>query len=522
MRMNRENPRIYDARRTSRRAASSSPLNQTQSVNTARIDGLQRFFWGALIISFPFTALEVWPSQMKTFGEPAVLIAGLLMGLIVAESVLRPNRIFIPKGRSALLLLLFILALGLSFFINYPINPYMWPGHNPWSKSARQLVQWLVDGSVVYFTVRFVQSWKDFRFALQCAFAGFFLTAGSTVLEVLAKHSPQSVVGTLFMFLHNGGMEAGNRLDLLAMEPAMAGDYLLLIVPLLICGAYYWKSRHWTIFWSAVALLLFCGTFSLGCFGALFAAALIVSVVYARRGSKGLLIGVFLLLSMLVGTAVSSSRGEEFLGDRIAAILQNGLGPSIPDFSTRQRLASAEATFGVFLEHPLTGVGIGKSPFYMYGAYPVWALNQSDVANATFWKTHSPAGATSFNLLVQMLAETGLIGTAIFVALLISMLADCYGAMNAATEKWKRRVFAGILFALVAQIIHYSAMSWLGMRYWFFIWGLAICAPRLLMQKDPKMPERRMIHDRMPTGTFEPRHAPALPAHPIPAGHRSG
>jgi|SRR5579875_229788 len=473
------------------------------------VDALQRFLWGALIVSFPFTALEMWPSKMKTFGEPAVLLAALLAWLILAESVLRPNRIYIPKGRSAWLLSALMLVIGLSFFINHSINPYMWPGHNPWTKSAKQIIQWFVDGWVVYLTLRFVRTWSDFRFALKCQFIGLLLVVGAAFLELTALHRPTSMAASLYQILHNGGMEdAGNRLSLLAYEPSMAGDYLLSVIPLLVCGSFYWKSKIWTAVWSLIAILLFCGTFSFGCFGALFVASLVVGIVYARRGSKGLIAGVLVLLLVVVTATVSSSKGEEFLGGRISDILESGLDPSnISNFSTRQRLANAESGFNLFLQYPFLGVGVGKSGFYMYRSYPVWALNQADLNQSLLNPTDLP---TSFNLFVVMLSETGLIGTVIFVALLFSMLADCYGAMNIAKERWKRKVFAGVLFALVAQIIHYNAMSWLGMRYWFFIWGLAICAPRLLTQNDPKISQRCAVVPKFTLGVRESHSARVL------------
>jgi O-antigen ligase len=459
----------------------------------ASVDSLQKFLWGALIVSFPFTALEIWPAKMKQFGEPAVLIAALLGALVLGDAVLRPQRIFVPKGRSAWLLLIFLAIIAASFFISHPINPYMWPGHSPWKKSAKQIAQWLADGWVAYLTLRFVRTWKDFRFALKCQFLGLVLVAASAFLEIAALHWPDGRAHWLYMFLHNGGMEASGRLNLLGYEPSIASDYLLSVIPLLVCGAYYWKPRRWMIFWSAVALVLFCGTFSLGSFGALSAAALVVGLVYARRGSKGMLAGLVLLLIVLTASVVTSSKGERFLGERVSAIIDSGFDPSsIGDFSTRDRLAEAEAAFNTFLQYPVIGVGVGKSGFYTYSSYPVWALDQTELRQSAFG-SNTATLPTSFNLFIQMLAETGLVGAGIFIALLVSMLADCYGAVNAAKERWKRAVFAGILFALVAQIIHYNAMTWLGMRYWFFIWGLAICAPRLLAQKDPNMPAAAVV-----------------------------
>jgi hypothetical protein len=510
--MNRADPHTRPAVRPPGWPTSGGVSDKVQSLKLVRdqhgVDALQKFLWGALIASFPFTALEIWPSRLKQFGEPAVLIAALLGVLVLGDAVLRPEKIFIPKGRSAWFLLLFMAIVGASFFISHPINPYMWPGHNPWTKSAKQITQWLTDGWVAYLTLRFVRTWKDFRFALKCQFIGLILMAGSGFLELAALHWPAGVAHSLYHLLHNGGMEDAGRLDLLAYEPSIAGDYLMSVIPLLICGAYYWKSRQWTVLWSAVALLLFCGTFSLGSFGALFAAALLVSVVYARRGSKGMLVGLVLLLIVLIASVVTSSKGEQFLGNRVGEILENGLGPSIPDFSTRQRLASAEAAFNIFLEHPVLGVGIGKSPFYIYSTYPVWALNQGDLSAG--FTDPDQVLPTTFNLFLQMLAETGLVGGAVFIMLLLSMLADCYSAMNTANERWKKAVFAGILFALVAQIIHYNAMSWTGLRYWFFIWGLAICAPRLLKQKDLEIRRSRIAAGKASPFLREPHPVKVL------------
>jgi hypothetical protein len=470
----------------------------------ARVDTFQKFVWGALIISFPFTAASVWPARLKMFGQPTVILALPLAGLTLLGSILRGGKLFVPRGRSAILLALFLAVVSASFFISYPINPYMWPGHSPWVKSAKQLTQWLTDGVIVYLTLHFVRTWSDFRFALKCFFVGFLCTVGAAVLNLAAVRWPAGFAAAFFGMLHNGGWSGQTRrLSMLAFEPSLAGDYFLTALPLLVCGAYYWKPRRWTVFWSAVALALFCGTFSLGAFGALFCAAVLVGIVYARRGSKGLIVATTLLACVLVAAGVSSSKGEHLLGDRITEILQNGLDPSeIPEYSARGRIAAAEAAFNIFLEHPVFGVGVGKSPFYMYSAYPFWAYQQADIADAAFYAVapgasgYSPDSAPSFNLFLQVLAETGIVGAGLFVAFLFSMLADCYRGMSSARERWKRVVFAGILFALVAQIIHYNAMMWLTLRYWYFVWGLAICAPTLLTQKDPIMQERRRIPAR--------------------------
>lgn len=486
-------------------APAAAQKASTPPAAASKVDALQRFLWGALIVSLPFTAMSLWPAKLKTFGQPTVFLIALLTALSLGSAVLPKGWFFIPRGRSVYLLAAFLAVVTLSFFVSYPVNPYMWPGHNPWTKSAKQLLQWLVDGAMVYLTLRFIQTWRDFRFALRCYFIGFLCVVGSAILNVAAIRWPSGRAASLFYLLHNGAFSgATDRLSLLAYEPSFAGDYLISVVPLLICGVFYWKSRRWTLFWSAVAILLFCAALSFGSFGALVAACFIVAVVYARRGSKGLLIGCTALGLVLVAAMFSSSKGQRFLGGRISEVFESGSDwRDVSNFSTRQRLASAEAAFKIFLNHPWTGVGVGKSPFYMYRSYPVWGLQQADVYGSTFG-SYDPSGAICFNLFIQTLAEVGIVGGLLFFIMLISIMADCYSALGGAEVRWKSKVFAGVLMAVVAQVIHYNAISMLDFRYWFFILGLAMCAPRLLKQRDPRMPAVRVIRTNL-HGALAPR-----------------
>ncbi|MGH9469654.1 MAG: hypothetical protein ACRD1N_04840, partial [Terriglobia bacterium] len=160
-------------------AAGTVTKPATPAPPETKADALQRFLWGALIISLPFTAATIGPAKLKTFGQPSVFLIILLTALTIASAVLPKGRLFIPRGRSVILLAAFLAVVTLSFFVSYPVNPYMWPGHNPWTKSAKQLSQWLVDGAMVYLTLRFVQTWSDVRFALRCFFIGFLCTVGS-------------------------------------------------------------------------------------------------------------------------------------------------------------------------------------------------------------------------------------------------------------------------------------------------------------------------------------------------------
>ena len=453
--------------------------------------GINRFLWGALIISFPFTALDFWDHRMPTtLSEPAFYLTALLMLLTMAEDLARQKKLFFPKRRSFLIFLAFIAYAGLPIVLVPHLRYSWWPGLNPVTKSYTAWLQLAIAASVTYLTLRFVQSWEDFRFALKCSFVGFLLALAAGGLQIAAAFRPRSLAADLFMLLHGLSAQFSGRLDLLGEEPAMGGDYLLAIVPFLILGSFYWKSRWWTFVWSAVAIALLCGTLSFGSYAALLGSALVTGLVITRRGSRGFLAPV-LLLVLAVGVIGASTRDSLHwsVRDRVWDILENGLGPSLQSESTRSRWASAETTFNVFLDHPLMGVGLGMPRFYVHEYMPSWAMSDVSIRSSVMGNT--PGGISSNNQFIELLASTGLPGCLLFVAFLLSMLADSYGAVRCAKEKWKRRALAGIFFALVAQIFHYFALNDFAFRYWFFIWGLAICSRQLVMKDDRRMARRK-------------------------------
>jgi O-antigen ligase len=452
--------------------------------------GINTFLWGALIISFPFTALDFWHHTMPTtLSEPAFYLTTLLMLLTIAEDLARQKKLFFPKGRSFLILLAFIAYAGLPIFLVPHLRYSWWPGLNPVTKSYTAWLQLAIAASVTYLTLRFVQSWEDFRFALKCSFVGFLLALGAGGLQIAGAFWPRGLAADLFLLLHGLSAQFSGRLDLLGQEPAMGGDYLLAILPFLVLGSFYWKSLWWTFLWSAVGIALLCGTLSFGSYAALLGSALVTGLVISQRGSRCFLVPV-LLLVLAMGAVGTSTRDSLYwsVRDRAWDILDNGLGPDLQSWSTRSRFAGAETTFNIFLDHPLMGVGLGMPRFYVYEYMPSWAMSDAVLRRSVMG--NNPAGVSSNNLFIELLASTGLPGFLLFVSFLLSMLAGSYQAVRCAKEKWKRNALAGIFFALVAQIFHYFALNDFAFRYWFFIWGLAICSRQLVMQDDRRMARR--------------------------------
>jgi O-antigen ligase len=86
------------------------------------------------------------------------------------------------------------------------------------------------------------------------------------------------------------------------------------------------------------------------------------------------------------------------------------------------RYALAAAAWRVFGEHPVLGVGLGQSGFYLFDRLPDWALERNPemafMLLPSSWTFPNPK-----NLWVRLLAETGLAGSLFFVVFLVLLAA---------------------------------------------------------------------------------------------------
>lgn len=104
------------------------------------------------------------------------------------------------------------------------------------------------------------------------------------------------------------------------------------------------------------------------------------------------------------------------------------------NFSNMARYASWIAGLKVFICNPVLGVGWGQYGFYAADLYPQWALQSSEIqiwANASLlpWPP-------VFNLYVKLLAESGLLGLAVWLCFCSTFIKEMYGFKNRFIQ-WK-------------------------------------------------------------------------------------
>jgi O-antigen ligase len=116
--------------------------------------------------------------------------------------------------------------------------------------------------------------------------------------------------------------------------------------------------------------------------------------------------------------------------------------------SAGARAAYTFGALGAYEESPIMGVGLGASGFYIYGHLPDWAMTTvPEIARQL--SPENRLYPNPKNMYVRLLAETGLIGFALFIIFLFSVLGD---ALKALQSKMPVARFLGIagLFSWLA------------------------------------------------------------------------
>jgi len=472
-------------------------MNRDITKGVGPLTAIHRFLWAALVVSLPFTDLILFERSTGSFahGRPTDYIITLTWLALIPEVFKGRFRPFLSDW-PVRLLLLFVAINSASVLLSAKAAPLIWVGKSPWSVSFRSLSTLLLGVSIAFLTLVFVRTWRDFRKALTYYFVGFVLSGLAGLIETVTYYSGSSWTQSILDAIHSIGQawywEYGFRLRLLSFEPSMAADYLLCVIPLFAFGAYYWRSKLWSAVNSALSVVMMLATVSLGSVIGL-AGELAAAFILLRRRFLATA-AVLILLPLLIFTAFDQ-KPLTAITDRIPGLLD--FGEFSEDGSARTRAAQLQIAFHTFLDHPFLGVGIGNPVFYSMESLPQWVKGDRFASVLVMEREDPEIMMTVNNLPVKILSETGIVGGVVFLLFLLSLFRECYKGYSEPAEPWKKAVAVSVLIAMVGQCVHFLTLSSLQFRYWFFLWGLAICLKRLMPQSDALLLTRSRIPSRL-------------------------
>lgn len=353
--------------------------------------------------------------------RPAKLVAGLALLALIGETMFgkRELRFSWPEGG---LMLAFLAAAGLSCLTA------LWPGY------AAQGVGDLAKMILTFF------------FLLNCANSEFRLRG---VMWIMVIGGLFPALGTLKNYLTGNLYEGRAAWIGIFANPNEVAYALVILVPLAV---YLATPRGWFVrlLVAAISAVFAAAIFVTFSRGGLIALVAVIALIGWRKKNKWVLgLTIVLLVGGLLFASRFWSRSEDFSQ-------LNG------DATVQSRLATTEAGFNMFLDHPLLGVGFGCSVI----AWPLYAPQG----------LYTRGALVTHNTFIQALSETGILGFVPFVAVIGVGL---YQMRKLALGRSHTHLGAGIEVALWGLV--FCGMSGGYVLTWFpyLLLGLAAAARQI-------------------------------------------
>jgi O-antigen ligase len=381
------------------------------------VDRLANWLLAATVFLAPWGSvgvIELISGESPGFGvQPAMLgLLGLL--LVVAIQAVGDRRL----RETEILALVALFWMIVATTVAWTVDVVGLAGDRPWTKSVKQLIQWtffvLAALAVARRLERDIPAIIDRALGIglivACLVAILAAAVGPGVLPVLDTNS-SIASGSDELYLGHS-FTGISRLRAPMPEPLMFGSYLLAAVPLV--GLAACARRGWSRWWRLGAALLgaacLLATWSRGAWLGAAASVALLGVAWMRgrfgtvsRSRVALGAGVAIAAGVAGLAFVLQVAPWELPGLLFDRLVQSAAGH---DMSNMTRVWAWRAAGEMFVDAPFVGHGWGTYGFLFFDYAPASA------SSAHFgWPVPN-------NLALLLLAETGLIGLSLWVAML--------------------------------------------------------------------------------------------------------
>jgi O-antigen ligase len=408
------------------------------------VNSLMKFLWAAALVTLPVTSFRWFPFLGDTtYVRPLALIPlAVLLPLLLIQTI-RGKRSF-PWAGSVILLGVFIAAVLAATSFGVMLDPLPLRGQTYLGRALRAAAT-LIIGLAFFLSaawmnrdeaeVKFTLRWLLLGFGVDLAWSGLQAVTFYTGLldKVMVTHwqltfSMRELVRT-------------NRISGLAYEPAwLAGQIVTMYMPILF-AALLTKTRLTRARWLEPVLLVLSALLLLATYsrGGILIGVGVSGLVFLLVGRdhlravwtwyfggfrRGWLVRVgmiVLVLGVAVGAVTFLAQKNYFR--RLWQITATSLNQYLVDINVGGRSAYASGAMAAFDEHPVSGVGLGASGFWIYNNLPDWTMTTvPEIAKQL--SPDSNLFPNPKNLYVRLLAETGLLGFVLFFIFLFFTLAN--------------------------------------------------------------------------------------------------
>ena len=398
-----------------------------------------------LVFTYPYD-LTTWAGPVKLTTSAALM--GILLAVWVARQIL-PNPPALRRTPLDIPVILFAAATYLSV-LGFGGN------------LDQQLVGLLkaTGGFLIFFlATQSIQDRRDLWMVLSAVVATGLIQAVSLAFAV---------------FTGAQQISTDSRWTGIVIDPNLYAGYLVLIIPLVMAVGLSIRSR-WALAASAVALVAFTvaliATLSRSGWIGVVVATIVLGVLLPKRrwglAAVATAIALALVLSGMLGP----------IGSRLGPSQQDG-----PIAMLVSRWDVWTAAVAIARDHPAFGVGVAN----FINFYPEYSGQSFGIDHA-------------HNILLNMLAERGVIGLIAFGLVLVIMFRSLFIALGRAASTTERTLIAG----LIAVFAGYLAHSMLDVSYYDYkilllFWVLAGTAA-VVGQRQPQASETSIARNQIPS-----------------------
>jgi O-antigen ligase len=475
------------------------------------LEKLQKISWALFLLALPVTSFPYFPGGIggKTLVRPLSVYP--LLALLILVTIPRLLRKSLPK--TFLPLFAFIIIALISSILPFSYGTEGFKGISMTSRILRNIIT-LGIGATIYLTVSLIiKSWDDLDASLRWLYAGFTaaLAWGSLqavyVIHYSARYfkllsSIQNYISTRKLF--------PTRISGLTYEPKWFAEQIcFLMLPWLLGSvlmrhsSFKWRFRWITVEWILLAwsVLVLIFTYSrTGLFILIILTFLVILLARPRARQKTPRITIkqrvgkrwtrltrAILAVLVLGTIIIVASSQNRYFSRFWRYWTEE-GPANKTYleyiAFNQRFVYWVTAFRIYQAYPILGVGLGNYAFYFDEMLPneSWS-RQPEIVRQITPVEGGDRLITPKNLYGRLLAETGLVGTAVFTGFVLAVLGCAFYLWFSRSAPQKFWGVSGFLGMIVFAIVVFSFDSVAIPNMWV-VFGLITAAAHLSPPPD--------------------------------------
>ena len=434
------------------------------------LNKITRFLWATALFTLPVTSFRYFPVGEGTLVRPLALYPLALLLPLLFIQWMRGQRPSPWVSGLTLLGLFTLFALTASSFGSV-FDPIPLRGQTYFGRAIRAWFTLIIGLSFFVSASWMNRSEGDLKFTIKWILAGLCLDIAWSGIQALTFYTPllDKVMVTHWQLAFSvRELVRTNRISGMAYEPSwFAGQIATIYMPWLF-AALLTNTRLSRTRWLepvlfAITTLLLLATYSRGGLLIIVSVAGFVFLLVGRNILKNIWTWfvsgfrahawdlfvratlVLTVIAVIAGAILFLGRKNYFR--RLWETSATSISEYIVDINAGARGAYAIGALAAYDEHPLTGVGLGASGFYIYQNLPDWVMTTVPEIARQLDPT-SKLYPNPKNIYVRLLAETGLIGFVLFLVFQLGILGDALYSLRG--EGLMRMLGIAALFAWLA------------------------------------------------------------------------